>query len=704
MKNKNSGLRDFKFLFSFILLLSLLFVYSQEEPPSQVIGYVQPSKRWEFQKTKLDNNIKTVFEQINDTVLKITISAKHENIPANYKWNIAICSPNITYLEDYEINETNPILLDHINIIDEGMSNSWCNETNNMGSVLFSAGSRNQLPKSFVIDLGDNTNFTMYSGDGSEVSIGTVLDAIDEHNMAPPGVFINSTTGYVVFGESNAGLDGLVFRKTTDGGTTWGSSTLMSSSGQDFFGNAVWYDQWTPGDDSGTIIHVCGQQPNTDYLEYYTINTTNDAVTKDLVNDQGALTATDGGCAITKGTDGMIWIGGQLTNSMNVFNSTDGDTWTLNTPGTNFDDDDDYFQLLPLSGGDIIYIYRDTTESDTYWGNWNATSATWENVGIELLGTGGTSGAIVQDGATVNKQTNDVFWVYKTSWGAPGSVVCKFFNDTNRSWSAKTGTSYEGNQVNIMTNNNNGDLYMIYAKGASGLTDIFYRNSTDNSDTWGDETQLSTTQDDLQFVKGTMNSDTKIYAFWYNDDTNEILGGTILNITVEDDETPPEITSVTNQSVTNQSAKIKVDTDESANLTVNYGTTASLGTFVYNTTFQTTTYSILSSLLNNTFYYYNVTSCDSSENCQNNGTFGFTTSQNTGGDTCDTTNWDCTEECTVDGLDAGGSTIYVTASGSPGTIEITGDVTNCNYGNIIRDIRDQCVVVLKNGAEFCPMT
>ena len=66
------------------------------------------------------------------------------------------------------------------------------------------------------------------------------------------------------------------------------------------------------------------------------------------------------------------------------------------------------------------------------------------------------------------------------------------------------------------------------------------------------------------------------------------------------------------------------------------------------------------------------------------------------GDTCDTNNWDCAEECTVDGLDAGGDIII--ASGQ-GIIFVTEPVTNCFEGNRTLYVRDNCGVIIKSS--FC---
>jgi hypothetical protein len=72
-------------------------------------------------------------------------------------------------------------------------------------------------------------------------------------------------------------------------------------------------------------------------------------------------------------------------------------------------------------------------------------------------------------------------------------------------------------------------------------------------------------------------------------------------------------------------------------------------------------------------------------------------SGNVTGDSCDTTTWDCTENCIVEGLDAGGKTIV--ASGK-GTITVTGDVTNCASG-VMYFIKNGCEVIVNNKAKLC---
>lgn len=500
----------------------------------------------------------TYYLERDDNVL--TIIAKVENtgkkdIPEDLRlvWRIDDIRINMNYTDnvyyvDEEVilaNETIDYITSNLSITawtakhvlsNEYLELTWNDEDNYILVIKNESGQLN-APVTLYINISGLNPYTFHETSATwidaEAIVGTfLLDSTDEHNMAPAGVFIDALTGYAIYGESNTGKDGLVYKKTINGGITWSSSVLLSSSGQDHFGDALWYDQWTPGDDTGELIHICSLEPNTDYLVYCKINTTDDSHSCTNVIDQGALVATDGGCAITKGTDGMLWIGGQNSGAQTVHNSSDGVTWTLQTPsGGGFNDDDDYFQLLPLSGGDILYIYADTSIISLRWGNWNATTKTWENEWTSLLSnTGPASAAYANGGATIYKATGDIYLTWHDDYGGATDDYLNYkFTESSRTWSSLTsiadpGISY---QCNIMVDDTTGDLYLIYSyAGATSL--VYYVNSSDDGTTWDSETQLSVRGDDIRFVKGGMTSASRLYAWWYNDDTNEIFGNTII--------------------------------------------------------------------------------------------------------------------------------------------------------------------------------
>ncbi|MBN2101899.1 MAG: DUF2341 domain-containing protein [Candidatus Aenigmarchaeota archaeon] len=103
---------------------------------------------------------------------------------------------------------------------------------------------------------------------------------------------------------------------------------------------------------------------------------------------------------------------------------------------------------------------------------------------------------------------------------------------------------------------------------------------------------------------------------------------TDVNRTLTIDITKPQITDVTNESITHTSTIISWNTDEPANSSISYGRTEDLNEGIsYSSNFVFFHQASLSSLLCDTLYYYNITSCDFAGNCDTTGPYSFRTKQ-----------------------------------------------------------------------------
>ena len=91
------------------------------------------------------------------------------------------------------------------------------------------------------------------------------------------------------------------------------------------------------------------------------------------------------------------------------------------------------------------------------------------------------------------------------------------------------------------------------------------------------------------------------------------------------DMTPPVITNVRVESITNQSGIVKWNTDDSSTSIVNYGTTVSLGSEASDPTLVTTHTIQLNGLQELTLYYFKVRSCNSDNYCSESSIGNFTT-------------------------------------------------------------------------------
>ncbi|MBI5149010.1 fibronectin type III domain-containing protein [Candidatus Pacearchaeota archaeon] len=91
------------------------------------------------------------------------------------------------------------------------------------------------------------------------------------------------------------------------------------------------------------------------------------------------------------------------------------------------------------------------------------------------------------------------------------------------------------------------------------------------------------------------------------------------------DTTPPTISNVRNSTITNSSAIILWNTDESSNSAVYYGTTTTLGQQKSDANLMVAHSIQLTGLTPITFYYYKASSCDATGNCANSSLQNFTT-------------------------------------------------------------------------------
>ncbi|MDD2654787.1 MAG: PGF-pre-PGF domain-containing protein [Candidatus Omnitrophica bacterium] len=108
------------------------------------------------------------------------------------------------------------------------------------------------------------------------------------------------------------------------------------------------------------------------------------------------------------------------------------------------------------------------------------------------------------------------------------------------------------------------------------------------------------------------------------DNLDFIYSLTTDNTDVVIDTITPSITDVTTI-ITDSEVSVRWETSENTNTTVNYGSSVSLGMEISNSTFSAMHNIVISGLLPETVYYYNITCCDISGNCNTTGAYEFTT-------------------------------------------------------------------------------
>jgi len=148
-----------------------------------------------------------------------------------------------------------------------------------------------------------------------------------------------------------------------------------------------------------------------------------------------------------------------------------------------------------------------------------------------------------------------------------------------------------------------------------------------------------------------ISSDSTNLSIWWNNGTSNLSYSGVVSLTLADgnynfiayandslnnvnstsisfvvsDLTAPAISTIAD-SVTSSTAKITWTSDEDSNSTVYYRTSTGTISSLSNTTFTTSHYVTLSGLSASTLYYYNVSSCDVSNNCNVSSQYSFITS------------------------------------------------------------------------------
>ncbi len=360
-------------------------------------------------------------------------------------------------------------------------------------------------------------------------------------------VFVNDLVGYKFFRASGGACQ---YRKTTNGGTSWGSPTSVDTQ-TDCIGVSVWYDQWTPGD-TGSLIHIVTMDTGDDDLFYNALNTSNDTLastTARAVITVGSTNATYASNAnranITKGTNGIVYVvADDATGSGTILRRCSGScTITANwsaagTPPQG--NADSWSMLLPLSGGNIMLINRSTGNLLRYsvWdgSDWD----TFQN--IDASAVRGTT-YDVNMAATLDHESGDIFLAYVTDANdfvtADHDIRTAVYS--GGSWTntadVVTNSGRGIHQVALARDQNTGNLYLAYTARTTitlaNTSRVYWHLSTSSMQSWGvEQGPLDSSAGDFYGIDLNIMSYDRIYASWFDNvaAVRDIFGETLADI------------------------------------------------------------------------------------------------------------------------------------------------------------------------------
>jgi len=357
---------------------------------------------------------------------------------------------------------------------------------------------------------------------------GDIFNSYAEQNASPQVVFTTDSIGYAFYIDETG--DDVRYKKTTDGGATWGGEVDLSG---DFnFGTVgVWYDQWTPGDTTGTKIYMVAGEPATDDVWFKTLDTNGDTLSPTGTTWTTVAAGTSwnprisSGASVTKNTDGNLFATCSSTAALDVYKSTNGGTnWSATTSG--LDTNTDFNQILPvgLTGGDVLLLNHDISGNYLRSNVYDEATDSWSGFTNRIAATENLTyhGSF---GAALNKLTGDVYVAVNNNPAVAGGDIktARATSDgTTFTWNDTTdvytdiGTA--GLQATMAIDWHNGDVYCFYLRGTVGSAmDVYYKKSSDQGATWGNETgPVSSSAGDYQQVYANMTSPYKIHVSWIN--------------------------------------------------------------------------------------------------------------------------------------------------------------------------------------------
>lgn len=335
-------------------------------------------------------------------------------------------------------------------------------------------------------------------------------------------VWTSSSVGYLFYTDNSPNL---YYRKTTDGGATWGSAVTVASSGSVWPKcPAIWFDKWTPGD-SGTKIHIAyTREVGGDKQVYRSLDTSSDSLSSEVTISTNAFADSNGDTCtiqICKARGGNLYVlmaGGDFSGGY-VYRSVDaGVNWTSRNTGYWESDNDDapYMRLMPgneTDNQDMYLVFGDQSADEVSVKQYDDSANTWPT---ELSITTGVSLGwlgyfVCQIGVSIRHSDNHLIIAICNGVDSATADMLVYDLTNIGTKTAKTNVfsnSDDWGLADVVIDQNTDDIYVSWAGKNDGSqtwtssVTVYYSKSTDDGATWGTPVAYSTTARDYRWLAG----------------------------------------------------------------------------------------------------------------------------------------------------------------------------------------------------------
>ena len=351
----------------------------------------------------------------------------------------------------------------------------------------------------------------------------------------------------------------------------------------------------------------------------------NDAIGRPVQDTRAAAPADIGGLTLAPGVYDFTGPGDVIITSDLYLDGSATDRWIFIIPGTlDISSDTSVILLGTAKADNIVWAVAGTTQLQT--------TSVFEG---NIISGPATSTINLRTGATLNGRA-----LGGTDVTLQGNIVVKPTVSTD----IDSPVIILNTANNTVTDDNQTSLNFTFVDNESitALCSLFINGTGYNSSLLVNNNTPTLITPNASLAEGA-------YSWYINctdlSDNEATSIPRIINI--NDNTTTPILSNINSSPITYNRATITWTTNEAANSTVYYGTNSSnLSSLETDGSIATSQSIILSSLSASTLYYYNVTSCDPSGNCNTSSIYNFTTLARSsggggGGSSSCTSSWNC---------------------------------------------------------------
>lgn len=333
----------------------------------------------------------------------------------------------------------------------------------------------------------------------------SAIGGITHYNGAGTSYVVETPSGVLYCFFQSRGST-LCYRKSTNGGLTWGNNVLVPAAGGTVVLQfAVWYDKWSGL--AGDLIHIAHTDTTSDDIFYRALDTSNDTLGTETTIAVLVSTGSNNALSLTRARGGnlacLYSIDGAVEHGFAT--STDvGATWSPKTSATEAVNNDQWI-LLPgwaADSQDLMCFFWDHSASEISRKLFDDSANTWSETSIALsmtLTLSSTSAPHFSAAVDLANSRNLL-----AAWSAADTL-----NADLRAWHVTESAITEVTNVVLNSTDDqhlcgigvctrDANLWcVVYAGKSDGsetvptTLNIYCKWSTDAGVTWGTETKLT---------------------------------------------------------------------------------------------------------------------------------------------------------------------------------------------------------------------